>query len=490
MFNLLSKPAFYWSLIFLILLLFFSDILLSYFSQDDFFHLRAIMTKNFENIPSFFLSMQSEYAFYRPLSRETFNLIMYKVFGLSPLPFHIINFILILSNTFLVFIIIDRVVKNKAASYLASLVYALSSIHSIELFYLASVQTLLASFFMLLGITSYLAFQLKGNLSFYLLTVLTFILGLVSHETTVVLPGIIFFMTLLFKNKKDRKLVLQLIPFLLIGIIYLIGTSLFSSMPSQKVYQPVFSLKSVLNSLSWYTLWSFGLSEIFADFIGPKFNISPTLIRFYGQYTYMSASFFVSLLLILTFLCFRLIRAKIDCRPLFFFGISFVIALSPFLFFPQHKSSYYLTFSTVWFSSLLAFILASGWKASKVAKFLVAIFLIIFAILSYQTIQLNHLTYWAAKRAPAAQYLLSDIKKIYPNPDKGAVFYIKDDPEYPFIAKEWGSSSKQTFYILSGSDALKLLYRDPTIKVYFEGVGEPPGVDLGQAILYTAKFPY
>lgn len=494
MFNLRSKFTFIWPLIIFLTLLFFSDILFRFFSQDDFFHLRAIMTKDFNDIPSFFMYMQSEYAFYRPLSRETYNLIMYKTFGLNPLPFHIVNFGLILTNIFLVYKAVGTIVKNNTVSILATLLYAISSIHSIELFYLASVQTLSATFFMLLGINFYLTFRLKGELIFFLLTLLTFILGLTSHETAIILPGILFFAAFTFRKKResilDRKIVFQFMLFLVVGIVYLLGTSLLSGMPSQKVYQPIFSIKSILNSLSWYTLWSFGLSEIYADFIGPKFSINPNLLKYYGQYTFIASTMAASILAILTVLCFKLAKTKTDFRALFLFGVSFVVALSPFLFFPQHKSSYYLTFSTVWFSSLLAFILGSGWKISKAAKFLIVIFLIIFTALSYQTIQLNHLTYWAAKRAPAAQYLLSDIKKVYPGPDKGAVFYIKDDPEYPFIAKEWGSSSKQAFYILSGSDALKLLYRDSTIKVYFEGVGEPPGVDLERAIQYTAKFPY
>lgn len=495
MFNLRSKFTFVWPVIIFLTLLFFSDILFRFFSQDDFFHLRAIMAKDFSSIPSFFMSMQEEYAFYRPLSRETYNLIMYKTFGLNPLPFHIINFGLILTNIFLVYKVVGTIVKKNTVPVLAALLYAISSIHSIELFYLASVQTLLATFFMLLGINFYLTFRVKGELIFFLLTLLAFILGLTSHETAIVLPGILFFAAFAFRKKRenilDRKIVFRFMLFLVVGIVYLLGTSLLSGMPTQKVYQPIFSIKSMLNSLSWYTLWSFGLSEIFADFIGPKFAINPNLMKFYGQYTFFSISAFSFLLSILVFLCFQLRRIQINFRPLILFGVSFIIALSPFLFFPQHKSSYYLTFSTVWFSSALAFILAMGWEISKVTKVLVVLFLVFFTTLSYQTIKLNHLTFWAAKRAPAAQYILSDIEKAYPSPNKGTIFYIKDDPEYPFIAKEWGSSSKQAFYILSGSDALKLLYRDPTISIYFEGMDTlPAGIDQTKIISYTARFPF
>lgn len=493
--NLRSNFLFYWLLISILTLLFFSDILLNYFSQDDFFHLRVVMTKNLHDIPSFFLSMQSEYAFYRPLSRETFNLIMYRVFGLNPFPFHLVNFGLILTNVYLVFLLVKKIIQRGVASYLAAFIYTVSALHSIELYYLASVQTLLATSFLLLSVFFYVSFHLNNRIWLYFLTLLTFILALASHEMAIVLPGIIFFAEVVLKKDQksifSRHLIFRLIPLLLVGIIYLVGTSLFSNMPGQKVYQPVFSPKSIVNSLSWYTVWSFGLSEIFVDFIGPKFSINPNLMKFYGQYTIVSLSGLITLVLTLFFLIFNVKKKVLEIKPLIFFALSFITALSPFLLFPQHKSSYYLSFSTAWFSAFLACVLASGWKLGKMAKVAVVLFVMVFTALSFQTIKLNRLTFWAAKRAPAAQYLLSDIKKVYPDPGRGTVFYIKDDPEYPFIAKEWGSSSKQAFYILSGSDALKLLYRDPAMNVYFEGMDNlPAGIDQTKIVSYTAKFPY
>ncbi|GEM_PF-1717271 len=493
MFDLRNKYTFYWLLIAFVLILLFSDILFSYFSQDDFFHFRAVMTKNFSDIPSFFISMQTEYAFYRPLSRETFNLIMYNIFGLNPLPFHLVNFALILTNISLLFLLVKRVIKNTAAPFLASFIYSVSSIHSIELYYLGSVQTLLATTLILLSVICYISFHSTKKFRFYFLTLLTFILALTSHETAIVLPGILFF-TCIFLQREFRSIlnkdqIFQLLPFLLIGVIYLAGTSLFSGMPSQKVYQPVFAPKSILNSLSWYTLWSFGLSEIFADFIGSKFSINPSLMKYYGQYTIFSLFSFITLLLALLFIIFKIKKKIFEYKPLLFFGISYLAALSPFMLFPQHKSSYYLSLSTAFFSAALACIISSGWKFNR-TKVAAILFLLVFTALSYQTVKLNHLTYWAAKRAPAAKHLLSEIKKAHPSPAKGTIFYIKDDPDYPFIAKEWGTSSKQAFYILSGADAFKLIYGDSTINVYFEGIGISRDADLTKAIQYTAKFPY
>ena len=111
-------------------------------------------------------------------------------------------------------------------------------------------------------------------------------------------------------------------------------------------------------------------------------------------------------------------------------------------------------------------------------------------LISYQTSDLNRITYWAAKRASAAEYLLKNIKSSYPNPDKGQIFYFKNDPSYPFIAKEWGSSSKQAFYVLSGANALQLIYKDKNIRVFYEDINFPPNEINGKILTIKAEFPY
>ena len=57
---------------------------------------------------------------------------------------------------------------------------------------------------------------------------------------------------------------------------------------------------------------------------------------------------------------------------------------------------------------------------------------------------------------------------------EGAVVYFKNDPNYPFIAEDWGGSSKQAFFILSGDNAAQLLYKDNSIRSYYEDLGSLP----------------
>jgi hypothetical protein len=303
----------------------------------------------------------------------------------------------------------------------------------------------------------------------------------------IILPGIILLINLLNRGKM-KQLLINIFPYGLVSLIYLLLTSTLFDLPSQAVYQPIFSIKSILNSLGWYILWCFNLPEILSDFIGPKLALNQNFIKWYPVYFWSVLTTFSGVLIILALFVIKL-RKKIFNRQLTFLVLSFVVSSAPFLFFPQHKYVYYLSFALIWFSAALGFILAQGWDQKRL-KLLVPVCLILLAFTSYQTINLYASTYWAAKRAAAAKFMVGDILKNYPKVPNGTTFYFKNDPDYPVIDEQWGGSSKQVFVILSGSDALKLIYNDLSVKAYFEDIERPQNEKDPSLIIYTAKFPY
>ncbi len=464
---------------FVLIIFLFSVPISSYFSQDDFFHFRTIMDKNFTDIPSFFIDRNYESGFFRPLSRQTYNLIMYKVFNLNPLPYHLVNLILIGILNILTFLIVRKITNNVKIAILSVVIFAISAVHSIEIYYLSSVQTLLASMF--IGFSTYLFLSDKKVYS-----VIFFILGLLCHEIAIVLPGFILMVSIL-KGEKIKNIFLNLFPFATISVIYLILASSFVNLPKQAVYQPIFHPKAIINSLSWYTLWSFNFPEILSDFVGSNFSLNPNFIKWYGEYFRIVSISFIIILSVLFLFIVKFYRQIFKKELAYFLG-GFIISIGPFLFFPQHKFIYYLSFTTVWFSAILALVFVSGGK-TLFGKVLIVIAILSLLLISYQTTGLYKSTYWAAKRAEAAKFLAADIKKTFPNIEKNSIFYIKNDPDYPNIASEWGNSSKQAFYILSGADAFKLIYNDSTVTVYYEDIKKPPE-DTKDIKIYTAKFPY
>lgn len=451
--------------------------ILSYFSQDDFFHLNAISEKSLIDIPSFFTSLQRDYAFYRPLSRETYNLLMYKTFGLNPLPFHLVNLALILGIGVAVYLLSKKIYGSFLVASIATVVYSISSVHNVEFYYLGSVQNLSAAFFICLSILFYLK-QRK------VLSLILFFAALTCHESAIVLPGILILFELIFNRKNLRNI----LPFIVISLIYLFLSSLFTSLPGQDVYKPVFNIKKMLNALGWYLGWNFGLPEILPDFVGPKLSLNPNFLEWYGNYIKLVLPLLI-FIFISTVISTLLSWKKYNKQIIFLVG-AYIVTISPFLFFPQHKFIYYLTFPTIFFSIILAMVFSSLWDLNKIHRLFLLMTVFSMLIVFKSTNDLNSITYWAAKRATAARFLLKETKKAYSTIPRGTILYFTNDPSYPNISKEWGNSSKQAFYILSGADALQLFYKDHFIKVYFEDIGIPENIDKSKILNVIARFPY
>lgn len=462
----------------------------SFFSQDDFFHLRTIMNKKVSDIPSFYITRLEGQTFYRPLSRESYNLVSFKLFGLNPLPYHLINVLLILINLGLIIIFLSLFTRKVLPILLMLPLFLLSSIHNIELYYLSSVQILLSSAFILSSIISFVLF-LRSKLKVYILfSLLFYCIALLSHESAIILPVILFFLNFLVFKLTIRKNVVYILMFVILAIIYLFSISTLFDLPKQEVYRPTFNLNNIFNSLVWYISWSFGLPEILTDFVSSKFLIKKEFISWYGEYakiTFPLIFVYVGMILLHLLIYFK---SFIKNRLLLFFIFSFFISISPFLFFPQHKFIYYLGLPIVFFCAGLSLILSIIWKGKGFNKTMVLVILFSFSFVSLQTINLNSLTHWAAKRPKAAKSLLDQFENSYPNPKKGSKFYILDDPSYPAISKEWGTSSKQAFYILSGSDAVQLLYKDTNMKVFYQAFNNFPQLVSKDLLYLVARFPY
>lgn len=474
--------------IFLIIHLYFFSEIVSFFSQDDFFHLSTVIDKKTQDIPSLFFRLSQEYAFYRPISREFYSFTALKIFGLNPLPYHFVNLTFILINGFLgiKFLSLLNEQFNKIVfKSLFLFLYLFSAVHSVQLYYLSSIQTLMATTFTLFS----LIFFLKNR--FYALVF--FILALMSHESSVVFLPISFL--IIFFNIEEKfiqrikKTIINLLPFILIFLIRIMIHFYGFGLDNTNVYTPNLSPQSILNTALWYLLWSFGMPEMLNDFATLRLQFNPNLFKYYGEFTKIVFPSFLLIAIILMFIIYKVKKIFLQKRFVFL-SLSFFSSLLPFIFFPNHKFIYYLSFPVVVFAGILSFICFEYLKQGTKLRILVFIFLGLYLLISFQTLKVNRVTYWAAKRAKSAQFILKDIKIKFPVLEKGSTIFVKDDPNYPFIAEEWGTSSKQAFYILSGSDAFKLIYKDPTIKTYYEAITPPPEDGLINLVVYEARFPY
>lgn len=468
-------------IIYISVIILYYPALSTYFSNDDFFHFKVSITdgslKSFIRLFGFYPFDSRGIAFYRPIFREVLYSSFYSLFGLSSLPFRIFQFIIHFINIYLLYKLVQNIYRNKFVSFFAAFFFAICSANVASFYYLAGgIQTQGATMFILLTL---LLFEKYPILSF-----ITFLGAISSHELAVTIPllltGLIF---INHKFKDGLKRVLALWPyFMVVGIYLFINLKIIGYSSNETQYQLDISSKTTLNTLSWYSGWALGLPETLIDFVNPGFKLNSSLMRFWGgYYKIIFTSFFISLLII-GFYITKIITTSNKIhkdKRFWFFTIWFPLALIPVLFLPQHKSTYYLYPALPGFWTAITVIAYDGFVSTNkmypmLAKISLTILAISLFLLSGTSAILARSTYWAVGRGRLAEKIIKDIKTKYPALPKGSILYFKNDPTYPFISREWKGSSNQAYLALNDEDAMRLVYNDQTIRVFYEDRGGLP----------------
>lgn len=475
----MAKKIIYFGLIFALTLFLFWPSFSVYFTGDDFFHFKIAQTDGsilgFIKLFGFYSYEIKKAAFYRPLFREAIYNLSYSLWGLNQLPLRILSMLLHFANVILVFVVMKKIFKNELIAYLTSFFVAVSAANAALLYYIAGgLQSQAATLLILLTM---ILFPKHKTIAF-----ITFVLSLMSHELAVITPVLLTGYTYLNKNFRLK----QILPYFAVSILYLYADfKIIGFSKSEVQYGLVLNPKTTINSLFWYSLWSFGLPETLIDFVNPGFKLNPNLMKYWGDlYKFIFPSFFV---LLGSFFAAALLRFKRinEGRELLFLGFWFIVGISTVLFLPMHKSTYYLALSLPAFWGIVSYFLIEKKILSKASCL---IFIISFSVFTYYSIKVMDTTYWVAQRGRLSERLLKDFKSQNPTLPKAAVILVKNDPGYPFVAEDWGGTSKQASLILSGADAFQLLYRDPDLKVYYQDSGGlPPETEGVKVFEFTAK---
>lgn len=476
--------------IFAAVLILYHPVFSVYFSQDDFFHFKASRTDGsigaFIKFFSFSPFNERGYAFYRPVFREGLYNIYYSLFGLDVLPFRILSFGIHFINISLVYILIQRLFKKLSLSLFVALFFGIATPNVAILYYLAGgIQVLGATMFLLLSIIFFLKYLEKEGNKFKFLSFLFFVFGLGSHENAAIIPivlvGLVFIKTPL--DKFIRGSIKELWPFFITLVIYLsLDIFKIGFLQKEEQYQIILSFQKTLNSLAWYSVWVLGIPEMLIDFVRPGLKLNPSLMRYWGDfYSAIFTAFFFSIFFLgIAALCvFLKARKLFRDRRFWFFIFWFPLAIFPVIFLPLHKSTYYLGTALPAFWAIISLLVFNAyWSAKKNYPKLSGAFLggllTSLVALSVFSVKIGESTFWAANRGRIAGKLVREVTSRYPTVPKGSAFYFLNDPQYPFVAEDWGGTSKQAAFVLSNNDALQLLYKDPTLRVFYEDLGGVP----------------
>ncbi len=242
----------------------------------------------------------------------------YHLWGIHPFGNHLINVLLHVLNTLLVFIILRRVFAPGA--FLASAIFALHPVHVEAVAWVIERKGVLSGLFFLSSFLCYLTYEKQKKVGIYVLSLFLFILALLTKMTVITLPGVLFLYIWWSKKHLSRQDFIRVIPYIGAGIIVM-AIPLFLGHKQEIIDFPVpfFGRVIIVGKAIWFYAAKL-LIPVQLMTIYPRWNIDFHQI---GQYSYGIAI----LLLVMTLWYFR---RKIGHEPLVLV-LFFILTLSPTL---------------------------------------------------------------------------------------------------------------------------------------------------------------
>jgi len=353
--------------------------------------------KKFSNIPLFFKGEITTYpiekGMYRPVLMVSFAF-NYLVAGLKPYGYHLFNILIHFLNTLFLYLFLKLLFKDGSwfVRLGLALIFAVHPINTEAVTYISSRSTILCSFFMISGVYAYVRWLISRKKYLYPLSVVFYILALLTKEIGLIFPVLLFLCEyLIFSEEKDKfkKTVFHLGPFFAIAFCYLfvikaILGSLWGLMSKVKVDLPPRSfLSNILtqSAVSFFYVYLFIFPlQLCIDRQFPVFkdlSSLPGILCFTGVIGLIIAAFFlrkrfkiVSFSILWFFACLipqfyaRLNLVAAEHHPyLAFFGIYFLLAYCLYRFSLPKKVLAYVFVSMFVLFSMLTIIRNYEWRS-------------------------------------------------------------------------------------------------------------------------------
>lgn len=155
---------------------------------------------------------------YHPVTVSTLAL-NYQLSQLSPFSYLLVNLLLHLANTALVFYFVWKISSKKIwPAMLTALVFGIHPMHVESVAWVAERKDVLYTFFFLLSLLRYWKYLQSGKRSDYWICFLFFILSLLSKPAALVLPLVLLVLDYWKGRTIDKKLIIEKIPFFITSL--------------------------------------------------------------------------------------------------------------------------------------------------------------------------------------------------------------------------------------------------------------------------------
>lgn len=459
-------------LVCLIALVMFFPAFTKFFTHDDFYFLRIANISSTGDFINFFNPVKDVEGIgvYRPLTLRVYYALAVEFFNLNPIYLRIISFATFFIVIGLVWKFIYLLTQDKKTSILATFLYAVSVTHFGQLYYVGAFQELFLTMLFLGSVIFFVKYEMgsskKSNVGNLVASFVCFILAIMSKETAVVIPFIIilthFFLKLSKRIKGSFKtLILSTIPYFAVLAIYLVFHFGYFGTISGDSYVWNFSVGRAINTLGWYSLWSMNLPEMLNDFVGPGIHLNPNLLKYWSAEIIPIFALF-ALQILIVFYAF--LKSKIrDSKFMILFCIFWFIAtISPVIFLPVHKFTYYLTLPLIGVVLLISHLLTS--QKSKIY----VIFAIFWIATSIISLGLTIKTNWITQGVGISERVYKYFKTNRSNVDSKKIVFVdtSEDSSLPW------SPTTTLKTVLSDKNFFEVFYPGIAKKVEYVGLGE------------------
>lgn len=358
--------------------------------------------------------------------QRIFFSVLLNIFGLHPMPFHMLSVVLHLINIVLAFVVI-HLLFGKRVSILSSLLFAVHSVNTEAIDWISGIPYLFTALFTFTTILTFILYKKTQQKKYLIYSVWTVVLALILIRTTwiFIIPMCVIVIDLLclenvhITSKRLGLYTLYFIPVILF-ILLSFHADISSRLAAREVpsYMNQQSLKPVIES------WPFTISSMVGLYVFPK-----DLTVYYDgnpitkmQYITM---YITALLYLVTWIYF-LKRNRAVSGLLLLLLVLLAPTFSPVKI-TWYISERYLYIGTAFFSCLIALGIFYIQDRFKWRYFAFMVGIILFCILSIRTFLRN--SDWSTRKKLAEATIKTSPYSVRPYNDMGGIYKLEGDNE-------------------------------------------------------------
>lgn len=157
---------------------------------------------------------------YEPLTMF-FYLVLYKLFGLSAVPYHFLNVLLHLINVALVFKLTERLSGKRVAAFTVATLFAVHPVNVQTVAWASELKNITYALFYLLSLLVYLRYISSGQrLKDYFVVMMLFLLSLLCKSAAVTLPILLLVIDIYKGRKLSVRSVAEKLPLIVMSLIF------------------------------------------------------------------------------------------------------------------------------------------------------------------------------------------------------------------------------------------------------------------------------